>query len=95
MPDDGKLDHQLHITEPGFQTNFTVNLILNPNVLSKDVTFLETFSNGSYPLFIHSGEHLCYFRGEKAAVSLCNGVVRIFYLNMEERKPHKFCEIYY
>lgn len=74
-PESGKLEHILQITAPELGRNFSINLVQNPHIVSKDLVLLETFTNGSWPLVIHDENHQCYFRGNKAAVSLCNGVV--------------------
>lgn len=71
----GNIEHQLHIQASEFDRNFTIPLIQNPHVVSKDFVVLQTFSNGSSPIFLKDEDYLCYFRGEKSAISLCNGMV--------------------
>lgn len=75
------LVHHLHIEAPSLGKNFKIELVPNPDLLSTDFVFLETFANGSYPLQLFDDDAKCYYRGEKSAVSLCNGVVSIENIN--------------
>lgn len=74
-PNEGNIEHQLYIQAPELGQNFTVFLIQNPHIVSKDVVILETFTNGSSPINFPKEEYFCHFRGETAAINLCNGVV--------------------
>ncbi|XP_068894503.1 A disintegrin and metalloproteinase with thrombospondin motifs adt-1-like isoform X3 [Tenebrio molitor] len=78
------LVHHLHIEAPSLGKNFKIELVPNPDLLSTDFVFLETFANGSYPLQLFDDDAKCYYRGEKSAVSLCNGVRGILHFEPNE-----------
>lgn len=74
--------HHLHIKAPELGRNFSLKLVSSPNLLSNNFLVLETFANGSYPLVLHDEDRECYFRDKQAAVSLCHGVVSIFFIHL-------------
>lgn len=73
----GTFVHKLELQAPNLDRNFTLELVPNPNLLASNFVVLETFSNQSQPLPVLDEDINCYYRGEKSALSLCNGIVSI------------------
>ncbi|CAH0552165.1 unnamed protein product [Brassicogethes aeneus] len=82
--DEGEnLVHRLHINASNFGRNFELELVPSPRLLADNFVYLETFANGSYPLFLENDED-CYFRGEHSALSLCDGIRGIVHSTNKE-----------
>lgn len=73
----GTLEPHLKIYAPSFSRHFDLHLVASPDLLAKDFQYLESFDNGTYTLPVDTELSKCYFRSEKAALELCNGVVCI------------------
>ncbi|KAJ8963106.1 hypothetical protein NQ318_018571 [Aromia moschata] len=61
-----------------------LELVSSPNLLANNFILLETFANGSNSLVLHDEDKNCFFRGQQAALSLCNGVRGIVHSSDED-----------
>ncbi|KAJ3648726.1 hypothetical protein Zmor_020505 [Zophobas morio] len=76
--------HHLQIEIPSLGKKFKIELVPNSDLLSEDFALLETYANGTYPLGFFDDDTKCYYRGDKSAVSLCNGIRGILHFEPNE-----------
>ncbi|KAF2882949.1 hypothetical protein ILUMI_23220 [Ignelater luminosus] len=68
--------HHLVLEAPALGRTFDLQLLPSPDLLAPGFTVLETFANGSQVIPHHAEDLTCYYRSERAALSLCGSVVR-------------------
>ncbi|XP_066257104.1 A disintegrin and metalloproteinase with thrombospondin motifs adt-1-like [Euwallacea similis] len=64
----------LQIEAPTLKKTFNLTLVPSPKLTSGDFVVLETFANKSIPFQFNNEDLGCYFRGNRSALSLCQGV---------------------
>ncbi|XP_044745318.1 uncharacterized protein LOC123307167 [Coccinella septempunctata] len=69
--------YRLNLHVPATEQNITVDLLQNDRVLANDFIVLETFTNRSNVLYHNENDTNCHFKGENAAVSICEGIVSV------------------
>ncbi|XP_044263790.1 A disintegrin and metalloproteinase with thrombospondin motifs adt-1-like [Tribolium madens] len=79
--DQNALVKKLHVKTP--ENEFNIELVPNPDLLSKNFLVFETFANGSYPMHFVEDDAKCHYMGEKAALSLCNGIKGILHFDKD------------